>query len=700
MLYSLAMLPASEAHASQPAGAAGKDRLRLCALLAFVFSIGSALHASRMQGWTYDEADHLAYSRRLLLTGETERRSYLQFNSKTPAVVPNVLAVRFAKRILGADDPSWQRLAARLPSVMWLGLLLLAVWAIAGRLAGPDAAHLALLLAALDPNLVANASLVTVDVAFTLAACLTLAAAAAFASRPGLFRALVLGAALGLAFVVKFAAFLLLPLVMLACVFGIARASDRRRASSRLVAGLTLAAGITVLVLSAGYRFKGVGEGLGAVSWRSGPLQTVAALAPGLRLPIPIDFLTGVDISFAQERAKTWPVLVLGETRGPVWYYYVFHWLFKTPVALIAALSLGLWLLLGTSRPQPWCTFVAVCLAFLLAYFSLAFRAQIGYRHALVCIPLACVLAGVGLAGLGKRGVVAPLVLVLAAAEQYPYRGNPLAFTNLGVLPKERAYLFFGDSSIDYGQDQEYAREWVATQPEAHLDPVHILRGRNVFGITTLYRHPWVLRNLKPQGHFRFSHVYYDVDLETFRTYLQAERVLEAGPDDARLCGPSVPSPSEGAFDLFPPAAPRDVFLLCVESARPTTLLLRGTAGFAAFGRPRERRKTWQTIGPGQVVWYWAPAGRHAIAIVPQKGSFSGVLDGDRGLALSLRTVTLDASGYLAPPVMTGTPTPAATQSSLTWFGSSFLSASAALRGKWAASASPTRATPLTIPSV
>src|SRR5713101_8436644 len=53
--------------------------LAALALLATVLSLGAAFLSAQRQDWTYDEGDHLAYSRRLLGTGETERRSYLQF---------------------------------------------------------------------------------------------------------------------------------------------------------------------------------------------------------------------------------------------------------------------------------------------------------------------------------------------------------------------------------------------------------------------------------------------------------------------------------------------------------------------------------------------------------------------------------------------------------------------------------------------
>jgi len=627
--------------------------LAALALLATVLSLGAAFLSAQRQDWTYDEGDHLAYSRRLLGTGETERRSYLQFNSKTPAAVPNVLALNHASRYLEGPEPQRRKLAARLPTILWFALLLATVWAVARRIAGLPAAHLALLLTALEPNLVANASIVTVDVAFTLTAALSLVAAFALAERPGLARSLILGLALGAAFVTKFSAFLLLPLVLLATLLVLRGLPppERRRAAGMLALWFGVAAVVAGIVLCAGYGWAGVGAPLSSRTWRGEPMQTLAGLAPWLRSPAPIDFLTGVDITTAQERSKEWPVLVLGEIHHPVWYYFPLQWALKTPIALALAQLAGLWALLRDRPRSVPGLFAGLSLLAFAAYFLVAFRAQIGYRFALIPVFLACLLAGIGLARLRHRAAVATALLVLAAAEQVPYLGNHLAFTNLVVWPKRHAYRLLGDSSIDYRQNEDQAQAWVDSQRGARLDPVHILPGRNVFGITRLYspEHDWVRRHLEPRAHFRYSHVVFDVDAETFHAFLQAERRLASGADDERLCHPPDASPvlPGGELSVAPPAGPGRVVLVCIEAPQATALVLRGQEGFAGFGMPEERRKRWSSTGPGQVAWFWAEPGTHAILLVALKGSFRGRIEGDPGVSVRARPVQLEKSGYL-----------------------------------------------------
>jgi len=85
---------------------------------------------------------------RFLETGVTERASQERFNSKTPIMVPGVLA-RKAARALGVVDASALRFAARIPSCLWLVLLLALVFA-AGRRVSPTAGALAAIAAALE----------------------------------------------------------------------------------------------------------------------------------------------------------------------------------------------------------------------------------------------------------------------------------------------------------------------------------------------------------------------------------------------------------------------------------------------------------------------------------------------------------------------------------------------------------------------
>ena len=178
------------------------------------------------------------------------------------------------------------------------------------------------------------------------------------------------------------------------------------------------------------------GHADGQPPWDSAPFAFLAGHWPALRLPVPADFLTGIDLSLARERALKWRVVILGQQypRG-VWYYFALLWLMKTPVLLLAAEGIGYVRAIRTGilwRSPP-LRFLASNLALLLAYFSLLFHAQIGYRFVLMCIPSvtsspppAC--PRVSPPAGGSWGMV---VVLSAMAENAAYLGNHLSFTNV-----------------------------------------------------------------------------------------------------------------------------------------------------------------------------------------------------------------------------------------------------------------------------
>jgi len=118
---------------------------RLVTLAVVLFALANALYSAWHQGWTYDEPFHLEWSERLLTSRDAGRESP-HYNSKTPVMLPNVLA-NLALRSTSASEPvTW--FASRLPSVVWLALLLATVFALGRALFGLPAARIATVAAA------------------------------------------------------------------------------------------------------------------------------------------------------------------------------------------------------------------------------------------------------------------------------------------------------------------------------------------------------------------------------------------------------------------------------------------------------------------------------------------------------------------------------------------------------------------------
>jgi 4-amino-4-deoxy-L-arabinose transferase-like glycosyltransferase len=415
---------------------------------------------------------------------------------------------------------------------------------------GPTAAHLATIACALDPSLIAHGSLATVDVAFALFHFLALAAAYSVASKPSAGRGLILGLALGLAFATKFSAVLLIPGIVLAFLAVRAEAVDahpwRRATLALLVAAVT-----TTVTIGAAYLFAGVGTPMADIRWDSAPFAFLAGRWPGLRLPLPADFLTGIDLSLARERALKWRVVMLGRQypRG-VWYYFALLWLMKTPLLLLAAEVAGYVRAIRTGLlwRSPPLRFLALNLALLLAYFSLLFHAQIGYRFVLMCVPLGYIIAAAGLATLPasrRWRVIGAIVFLGALGENAAYLGNPLSFTNVAVQPKRDVFRWITHSNVDWRQNEDRADTYLARAGigRDRLDPPHVLPGRN------LLRHYHAAGNLPVralpvgQGERRAGDPFrpYVPALRPlpadFDRYLDAERRLAPSPRADELCG-------------------------------------------------------------------------------------------------------------------------------------------------------------------
>ena len=599
-----------------------------------LLALANAVYSAWDMGWTYDEPFFLAWNERLLLTGSAARDSQ-HYNSKTPVLVPNVVLRRAVARATSSEPAL--RFAARLPTVGWLALLLGTVFLVGRRWLGTPAALVATSAAALDPNLVAHGSLVTVDVAYTLATLLTVAAALAFAERASLPRAAGLGAALGLALTAKFSAVLLLPALLPLPWF--ARRQERRL--SRWLLGALVVALVAALTISAAYFFHDVGRPLGR-AWASAALKAVGHALPGLRLPLPRGFLSGLDASLAAER-HDWNIVLLDHCypRG-IWFYFVVLWALKTPLLLAAAEAYGLWRALRTRlAPKPRVSGLLVLVLLVhLAYFSFVFQTQVGYRYVLMCLPLAYLVAAAALVPLAERRLapaVAAAVVLLGVAENAMYAGNPLAFSNAAVWPKRDAFRLMADSNLDWGQNDERIERWLAEhrQQVVHFNPNHLLPGRNLFdvnvvaGVDEFERHRFLRDHAEPVAHVRHTHLWFDVDDALFGRFLDAERRLAPAVDAGSLCPPDASGetvPASGRLNLFLPAsrAPADT-VACVSAPAGADLGVVALHGRLRLGRrPGPGPCRGDTIGEGQQSWWRLEPGVHALCLEALADARSG----------------------------------------------------------------------------
>ena len=343
---------------------------------------------------------------------------------------------------------------------------------------------LSLAVYAFSPNLIAHSGLVTTDLG--AAAMYALACYALFKldEKWSAWRLAFVGLAFGLAMITKLSCLALVPLAPLVLLLGVFpsrgepdRARRTRKALVRGAATLGVIAVSCVLIINAGYGFKGSFK-----PWRSfeeepwKPLASVAASAiRGLPAPFPEHFLRGLG---EQERAAVAPqfqYLFGSISHRGWWYYYLAAFLLKVPVPILLLLVLAAYA--GVRRfDRRVFVFIVVPAVFFFALFSLGTRINIGFRYQLPVLPLIFVSFGVLLrkeapapvARPACRAVMGALVvwLVVGSATTFPHY---LAYFNeFAGGHGERCLV---DSNCDWGQDHITLRRFMRREG---IERVHL----------------------------------------------------------------------------------------------------------------------------------------------------------------------------------------------------------------------------------
>jgi hypothetical protein len=325
---------------------------------------------------------------------------------------------------------------ARWPN-LFLGAVLVALvgwWSY--RLWGEWPALLAGGLAAFDPNLIANAGLVTTDLPITFFIFLTVYLLWEYQVRPSTGRLLAVGIAAGLTLATKFTG--LLVLVIVAALF-LAQALGRGMTEDR----------------------KNFGSHLHE-SWL--PFRRVLLLA---LLVIPLLYFIygfpawaqGIRYQLGRGESGDPHFCFLGElsSRGNLAYFPV-AFLIKTPVGtlLMIVFSLLFWLGgVGLDRRTGWFLLIPAGVYFAA---MTATRVNLGLRYILPVYPFLLVLAArVGTLRWGNSVILARLAgglaMALTAASSLSVAPHHLAYFNELIGGPDQGHWYLSDSNLDWGQD-------------------------------------------------------------------------------------------------------------------------------------------------------------------------------------------------------------------------------------------------------
>jgi hypothetical protein len=436
---------------------------------------GQGLHFITANSQTFDEAVHLSAGYSYLATGDFRLNREHPPLIKLLCALPVYLTYRvpfepdsqlwqvaqegedYAQWVIsreflyGSAIPADQLLAlGRVPN-LFLGTCLVALigwWSY--RLWGGSAALLAMSLAALEPNLIANASLITTDLGATLFLFLTLYLLWEYTARPSRRLFLACGVSLGLAQVSKFSG--VLGIGVIGTVLGV-----------HLLCGGTFA-------------LPGTQEERRA---RTLPTRLRTAIAPGLRLlclavlMIPLcyglqgfsDWCYGLRTQMNQQTTGK-EAFFLGEySEGGWWNYFLVAFLIKTPVGSLVLIGLSLLLPRAGNplRKREWIFLLVPVAVYLLALTHLWLN--IGLRYALPIYPFLFVLASRSATFARGRAWLAFLVpgvpLAWTAWAAFTIAPHQLAYFNELVGGPGEGYRYLSNANVDWGQDLRGVKEFM-----------------------------------------------------------------------------------------------------------------------------------------------------------------------------------------------------------------------------------------------
>jgi hypothetical protein len=393
-----------------------------------------------------------------------------------------------ANQFLYANDADRVLTRARLVMMLFPLVLVVLLWQFARRVFGPQAALLATVFLVLEPNILANGALVNTDVALTTAFFAALFAFYEYMEAPRLWKAVLVGLAVGITLSSKFSGVVIVPvLIMLAAVeiFSRRRVLFAQLSFSRRSRDLILASATAILVVWAVYGFHSQTRPTTGykLKWQrilltnrqvhtnsqERPVPRVISLFRAATV-FPKPYLDGLE-AIVQTTTAGKRMYLFGRTyESGKWFYF--------PALLLVKLALPLLLLaiLSASQFSFWSAhwrqlLYLVIPAITFLCFSMRSALDIGFRHILPVLPFVLIFASAGVvafcSGSFKRGTLVVAMLLwyaFSSAHAFP---EYLSYVNEAFGGPQNAYKYVSDSNVDWGQSLKEIREYLVHTPAA-----------------------------------------------------------------------------------------------------------------------------------------------------------------------------------------------------------------------------------------
>jgi 4-amino-4-deoxy-L-arabinose transferase-like glycosyltransferase len=350
----------------------------------------------------------------------------------------------------------------RVPMIAFTMLFGIVIFLFTRRLFGERAGVIALALFTLEPTVLAHGPLVHTDMTSAFALLLLAYAVYVYVTGPNLRRAIYLGAATGLAPLMKFSMVAVAPLAILGVAVLLifpAKLKLTRRAALVQAAAIVF---VSLLVINAGYYFNHRSFTEADNQWIAASFPTRASLflssAHLLRYIVPTDFLLGTFWQIWHSMVGHDGSIFGQQGRFGWWYYFPAAFALKTTIPFlltsIAAICWGLWRIVTRRDWAP-----AFVLVPFLLFTALVMEStiNIGVRFYLPAYPFLFIMSGTLLARVSQlrtRKLLGPAVVAVVlgwcAVEVVRTYPNYIPYMN-ELAYSHPHWWYLSDSNVEWG---------------------------------------------------------------------------------------------------------------------------------------------------------------------------------------------------------------------------------------------------------
>jgi hypothetical protein len=337
----------------------------------------------------------------------------------------------------------------RIPAVLclvtlcWMAYFLTSLWF------SPKVGLYALIFTAFNPTLLANGHLANTDVPVALTALFLLYGVWRYSQKPTTATAILVGLLSAVALCTKHSAVSFVPVIAL---FILLVPHLHNESNS-----LWWKRSLPHLILIAFVAWVGIWAFYG---FRSHPQFNSHFVSHIL----PIDYVKGLILVGSSAGAGRWSYLFGHWSKGGLWYYFPTIFTLKTPLIVLLLLIIGLGMCfqdtfasLRQKKTVPW---LLTIFAVVYALISIVNKLNLGIRHIAPLMPLVSMAAALVLVKLadlsdillkGSKRWFTGAVFALAILPVIFQFNSLLGFSNLLVEPRSKAYWYFDDSNLDWG---------------------------------------------------------------------------------------------------------------------------------------------------------------------------------------------------------------------------------------------------------